>query len=51
MPKEGGELLNRKRFPPKLKGAVYNNYEKPAIPHGSESYSLNESEIGILQGT
>ena len=31
--REWGELLYGRRFPPKLKGAVYKSYIRPAIQH------------------
>ena len=33
--RECGELLHSKRFPLKLKGAVYKNYIRPAILYAS----------------
>ena len=36
-------------FSLKLKGIVYWSYVRPAILYGSETWCLNESEIGILQ--
>ena len=44
-----GELLHGRRFPLKLKGAVYKSYVRPAILYGS-MYCM-ESEIGISQRT
>ena len=40
-----GELLHCKRFPPKLKVAVYKSYVRPAILHESEAWCQKESEI------
>ena len=42
-----GELLYGKRFPLRLKAAVYESYIRPAILHGSEAWCLKESEMGI----
>ena len=39
------------RFPPKLKGGVYNSYVRPAILYGSEAWCLKESDIEVLQRT
>ena len=44
-----GELLYGRRFPLKLKGAVYMNYVGLAILYGSEAWCLKESEMGLLQ--
>ena len=49
--RECGDLLYGRRFPLKLKGAVYGSYVRPAILHESEAWCLKESEIGILQRT
>ena len=49
--RECGELQHGKKFPLKLKGAVYRSYVWPAILYGSEAWCLKESEIGILQRT
>ena len=35
--RECGELLYGRRLPPKLKGAVYKRYIRPANLHGSEA--------------
>ena len=43
------ELLYGRRFPLRLKGAVYKSYIRPAILHGSETWCLNESEMRILR--
>ena len=42
------ELLYGRRFPMKLKTAVYGSYVRPAILYGSEAWCLTESEMGIL---
>ena len=39
-------LLNGRRFPLKLKGAVHKSYVMPAILYGSEAWCLKESEMG-----
>ena len=44
--RECGELLYGRRFPLKLKGAVYKTYVRPAILHGSEAWCLKENDIG-----
>ena len=44
---ECGGLLYSRRFPLKLKGAVYKSYIRPAILHGSEAWRLKKSEMGI----
>ena len=41
---ECGELLYGRRFPLKLKGAVYKSYARPAILYGSEALCLKESK-------
>ena len=46
--RECGELLYGRRFPLRLKGAVYKSYAWPALLHGSEEWCLRESEMGIL---
>ena len=45
--RECSELLYGKRLPPRIKGTVHKIYVRPAILHGSESWCLKESEIGI----
>ena len=45
------DLLCGKKFPLKIKGIVYKSCVKSAILHGSETWSLGQNEIGILQGT
>ena len=47
--RECGELLYGKSYPLKLKWFVYKNYVQPAILHGSESWFLKESEMGIVR--
>ena len=44
--KECSELLNDRRYPPKLKGAVYKSYVRPAILYQSEAWCLKENEMG-----
>ena len=46
--REYSELLYDRRFPLRLMEAVYENYLRPAIQHGSEAWCLKESEMGIL---
>ena len=46
--RECGELLYGRRFPLKLKGAVYKSYIRTAILYGSKAWYLKESEMGIL---
>ena len=46
-----GGLLYGKKFPLKLKRAVYKIYIRPANKHGSKAWCLKESKIGILQRT
>ena len=48
---ECSELLYGRRFPLKLKGAVYKSYVRPTILCGSEAWWLKESEMGILRRT
>ena len=48
---ECGELLHGRRFPLKLKRAVYKSYARPVILYGSEAWCLKESEMGILRRT
>ena len=48
---ECGKLLYGRRFPLRLKGAVYKSEVRPAILYGSEAWCLKESEIGILRRT
>ena len=49
--RECGELLFGRRFPLRLKGAVYKSYVKPAILYGSEAWCLKENEMGIVRRT
>ena len=49
--RECGELLYGRRFPLRLKGAVYKSYVGPAILYGNEAWCLRESEMGILRRT
>ena len=49
--RECGELLYERRFPLRLKGAVYGSYVCLTILFGSEAWCLKESEMGILQMT
>ena len=49
--RECSELLYGRRFPLRLKGAVYKSYVWPAILYGSEVWCLRESEMVILQRT
>ena len=46
--KECFYLLFFRRFPPKLKGAVYESYVRSVILYGSEAWCLKESEMGIV---
>ena len=48
---ECDELLYCRRFPLRLKGAVYGCYVGPTILYGSEAWCLMKSEVGILQRT
>ena len=41
------QLLYGRRFPLRLKEAVYKSYVRPAILYGSEAWCLKESEMGI----
>ena len=41
--RECGELLYGRRFPLKLKGAVYKSYVRPALLYESEAWCLIES--------
>ena len=43
------ELLYCGKIPLLLKGAVYKSYVRPAMLYRSESWSLKENEMGILQ--
>ena len=44
-------MLYGRRFPLKLKWAVYRSYVRPAILYGSAAWCLKEIEMGILQRT
>ena len=44
-------MLYGRRFPLRLKGAVYWSYVRSAILYGSEAWCLKESEMGILRRT
>ena len=46
--RECGELLYDRRFPLKLKEAVYRSYVRLAILYGSEALCPKESKMGIL---
>ena len=48
---ECGELLYDRRFPERLKVAVYKRYVRPVLLYGSEAWCLKESEMGILRRT
>ena len=45
--RECGELLYGRRFAPRMKGAVYESYARPAVLYGSGAWCLKESEMGI----
>ena len=47
--RECGKLLYGRRFPLRLKGAVYKSYVRPAILYGSDAWCLKESVMGILR--
>ena len=49
--RECSELQHSKRFPLRLKGAVYKSYVRPAILHVSEAWCLKENEMRILRRT
>ena len=42
------ELLHGRKFPLKLKWAVYKSYVRPAVLYEDEAWCLKESEMGIL---
>ena len=46
--RECGELLHSRRFPLKLKGAVYKSCVRPAIMHGRKVWCLKENKMEIL---
>ena len=48
MCREWGELLYCRRFPLRLKGAVYESYVRPAILFECEAQCLKESEMNFL---
>ena len=48
---ECGELLYGRGFLLRLKGAVYESYVRLGILYGGETWSLKESEMGILRMT
>ena len=45
------ELLFGRRFPLRLKEAVYESYVSPTVLYGSEGWCLKESEMDILGRT
>ena len=45
---ECGEMLDGRRLPSKLKGAIYKNYVRPATLYVNEAWRLKESKVGIL---
>ena len=51
MLREYDELLYGRKFPLRLKGAVYESFIGPAILYGSEAWCLKVSEMEILQRT
>ena len=50
-PKVKLTMQHGRRFPLRLKGAVYISYVRPVILHGSEAWCLKESEMGMLRRT
>ena len=46
--RECGELLNGRKFPPKLKGVVYQSYVRPAIMGESKAWCLVQGKMIIL---
>ena len=44
-----GFTLRTKKSPLKIKGIVYKRCVRSAMLHGSETWSLGQNEIGILQ--
>ena len=46
--RECGELLYGRKFPLRLKGAVYMSCIRLAMLYGSEAWCLKESEVGNL---
>ena len=51
MSRDCGELLYGRRFPLRLKGAVYGSHARPSILYVSEAWCLKEREKGILRRT
>ena len=49
--REYGKLLYGKRFPLKVREAVYKGYVCPTILYGSEAWCLKECEMGNLRRT
>ena len=49
--RECGELLYGRKFPLKLRGAVYKYYVRTSVLYGSEAWCLRGSEMGILRKT
>ena len=49
--RECQDFLCRKKFPLKINGIVYKSCVRSAIIYGSETWSLGQNEIGILQRT
>ena len=47
--RECDELLYGKRFPLRLKWAVYESYVRPVILYVSDAWCLKECEMGILR--
>ena len=45
---ECGELLDGRRFPLRLKAAVYESYRWPTILYVSEAWCLKENDMGII---
>ena len=48
--RECGELLHGRRFPLRLKGAVYKSYVRPAILYGSETWCLKKVRWEFYEG-
>ena len=44
-------VMYGRSFPLRLKGALHESYECPAMLCGSEAWCLKECEMGILQRT
>ena len=49
--RECGELLYGRRFPLRLKGALYESYAKPVMLYGSETWCLKKDLMENLQRT